>query len=735
MAMCLHSCYDDTALWEEVNDHSARLAKLETLCNQMNTDISTLKSLVSTIQKGGYITDVIPLTENGVEVGYKITLSDGKIISIRHGNKGDKGDTGDQGRTPEIAVKMDTDGKYYWVVDGTWLLDGAGNKVQVAPEEAEDGITPIVKIENGMWCVSYNNGTTWDELGPAVAENTCIFKDAKYENGVLTLYFDDENMLPLPVGSAFKIVLGEYDINGREMTIPYTIQGAAGEVMVFAMASVEHYNEPIIWVREVIEESAYSGKIIVRSYWEEKEYNGKLAIFAVNEAGTTVSKIIRVESAVVKELDDDKYVFGSEATQFDIKLSTNRDWEAKIDADWVSYVKTKAIQEKSFLFDVQENTSGYRKTNIHLTSGDMTITIPVYQKAGDGSIFYVTKKAHVYEYRDLNVYLDGNYDNILVNKFGEKLHEVLGYDTWDELARAIGPWEKVEDLAGDVIIRAYNPFSGEPYEPTDYYSYYYYGNVPSFKFGAEGEIDRYDSYVEFSWHFDYNEEGDDLLYPYFSCDLDTKKDVNGKSFTFGILLSSDDAEARIEVTIDVENFVDPEAGQYTNPQPAGSYEFDIKDEIELDIPYVLGQSSSSYNNESIFEKIKQTIGMTSYELWKTFDSWNNNLLLPDETPGNYYYINLRFDSEGNKTTSTNYALRVYSNSGISAKSTHKVLEYSIPTQSVEGVRNWKQPVLDAVENGTVFKYKYIFDCNDDKLGTYKFIFNVETKIKKKESSL
>lgn len=712
MAMCLHSCYDDSALWKSVNDHSARLTKLETLCNQMNSDISTLKSLVSTIQNGGYITDVIPLTENGVEVGYKITLSDGKIISIRHGNKGDKGDTGDQGHTPEIAVKKDTDGKYYWVVDGTWLLDGAGNKVQVAPEEAEDGITPIVKIENGMWCVSYNNGTTWDELGPAVAENTCIFKDAKYENGILTLYFDDENMLPLPVGSAFKIVLGEYADKGRDIEIPYTIQGTTGEVMLFAITSVDQEQEDdcYIWVHDIVEESANSGKIILRSYWEEKEYNGKLAIFAVNEAGTTVSKIIRVNTAVVKELDEDKYIFGPEATQFEIKLSTNRNWDVKTDADWVTHVETKAVMEKSYVFNVQQNTGDYRNTEIHLISGDKTITVPVYQKTG-ADIFKVDITTN--DMASSRYYVE--LSKKLINSEGKTIFEELGYSTWKEFVQAFGNLEETLNGTGNIIIQGYDLSTGELIG-ADIWSD---GNTT---------IRCHNKYMYFELRWDSLGGLKNQSYLYWN----HSNFKVGEMYSFGVMFSSSTATAYIEFNIKMEQYVDPEAGKYTNPQVPGSYEFDIKDEIEIHIPYVSGQSTTSYYNESIFEKIKQTIGMTSYELWKTFDTYNFDLQHPDKNPNT---SNMRFDSDGNIVTANQaITVNVY---GLSGQSTDKAVAYALPTQYDDNdVRNWKQPVLDAVEKGTVFKYKYILNCNvKDKPGTYSFVFNVETKIKKKESSL
>ena len=37
----------------------------------------------------------------------------------------------------------DTDGIYYWTIDGEWLLDSKGNKIQA---NGYNGITPRLKI-------------------------------------------------------------------------------------------------------------------------------------------------------------------------------------------------------------------------------------------------------------------------------------------------------------------------------------------------------------------------------------------------------------------------------------------------------------------------------------------------------------------------------------------------------------------------------------------------------------
>ena len=65
----MSSCYDDTSLWESIRDHEARIAKLETLCNQMNTNISSLQAILESVQQNDYVTNVTPAYENGKEVG------------------------------------------------------------------------------------------------------------------------------------------------------------------------------------------------------------------------------------------------------------------------------------------------------------------------------------------------------------------------------------------------------------------------------------------------------------------------------------------------------------------------------------------------------------------------------------------------------------------------------------------------------------------------------------------
>ena len=51
------SRYDDSAIREQLEDHEQRLSELETLCDKMNADLSTLKTIIEAIKEATYWSD------------------------------------------------------------------------------------------------------------------------------------------------------------------------------------------------------------------------------------------------------------------------------------------------------------------------------------------------------------------------------------------------------------------------------------------------------------------------------------------------------------------------------------------------------------------------------------------------------------------------------------------------------------------------------------------------------
>ena len=212
ITLCLFAaCHDD--IWDAIDGLDSRVTKLEELCKEMNTNITSLQTIVDVLQSNDFITSIVEIKKDGKVVGYTITFGKHDPITIYHGQNGKDGQNGQDGQngadgkdgiTPVIGVAQDTDGVYYWTLNGEWLLDDNGNKLPVSGKDGQngtngsngqdgadgkdgqdgedgkdgadgqdgkDGITPQLKIEDGYWYISYDNGTTWTQLGKATGED------------------------------------------------------------------------------------------------------------------------------------------------------------------------------------------------------------------------------------------------------------------------------------------------------------------------------------------------------------------------------------------------------------------------------------------------------------------------------------------------------------------------------------------------------------------------------------
>lgn len=191
LLLLLTSCHK--AIWDKLNDHEARIARLETFCNQLNTSIASLQSLVNVINARDYVKDVVPVNEAGKVIGYTITFGASSPVTIYNGKNGE------DAHTPLVGIKKDEDGFWYWTLDGQWLKDGDGGKVR-----ADGGPTPQMKIEEDFWWVSYDNGTSWTQLGKAVGnpgENgDSMFREVRQDERFLYLVLADGEEIKIAKG-------------------------------------------------------------------------------------------------------------------------------------------------------------------------------------------------------------------------------------------------------------------------------------------------------------------------------------------------------------------------------------------------------------------------------------------------------------------------------------------------------------------------------------------------------
>ena len=206
--------FDDSKLWEAINKNAQDIADLKERCRQMNEDIVKLRTIVSAIEDGDYITSISPLADGS---GYAITMKKYGTIVIKNGDKGldgSNGHDGENGKTPVISVAKDTDGVYYWTVNGEWLTDENGEKIRAVGADGKDGSngnngndgtngengkTPRLTIIDGYWYLSYD-GEHWEKLGKATGDNglngedgDAFFKGVSTGDGFVIFILNDGN--------------------------------------------------------------------------------------------------------------------------------------------------------------------------------------------------------------------------------------------------------------------------------------------------------------------------------------------------------------------------------------------------------------------------------------------------------------------------------------------------------------------------------------------------------------
>lgn len=216
ITMLALSCnkFDDSAIWDKLNDHEDRIAYLEEVCKTMNANIVNLQTLVTALEANDYIINASALVTGD---GYTFTFKSGKSVVIYDGEDGLDGINGTDGKdgvngkdgvTPVISVMQDVDGIYYWTVNNQWLLIN-GEKVRASAIDGKDGengmngtdgITPKFKIQDDYWYISYDNGDSWDKLGKASGSNglngddgDSFFKGVSMSDGFVQFTLNDEN--------------------------------------------------------------------------------------------------------------------------------------------------------------------------------------------------------------------------------------------------------------------------------------------------------------------------------------------------------------------------------------------------------------------------------------------------------------------------------------------------------------------------------------------------------------
>ncbi len=399
IAGCSES-FDDSKIWDKLDDHESRIAKLEELCKRMNTNISSLQTIVTALQNNDYVTGVIPVTKNGEVIGYTITFTKSQPITIYHG------EDGKDGSTPIIGVKQDTDNIYYWTLNGEWLLDANGNKIKAQGTDGKDGITPQLKIENDYWYISYDNGASWTLLGKATGEdgkdgengmNGTNGENGKDGDSFFQSVTQDENNVYFTLADGTEIVLPKFSglnitfsaigdiacLPGEYVAVDYTIYGADSDVYI---ATITQNG----WQAVVTKESASTGYITVTA---PNPLTDSPIIVLVSDSNKTIMRTLSfVEGFAVVE--NASFTLTYEAAMLNVNVHSNLDYTIEIpDAanSWItleSITTRAAVRYDVITLNIAENSEiTARSATLQLIfNGGSVGTIDIYQQGIKGEI-------------------------------------------------------------------------------------------------------------------------------------------------------------------------------------------------------------------------------------------------------------------------------------------------------------------------------------------------------------
>ena len=395
-----NSDYDDSALTGRVDDLENRVAKLEELCEQMNTNISSLQTLINALQNKDYITSVVPITKDEETIGYTISFTQSAPITIYNGQDGKDGQDGKPGEDGKDGCdgqdgedgKPGQDGNDGQ--DGKPGEDGENGQDGKPGEDGKDGITPQLKIEDGYWYISYNDGASWTQLGKATGDKGeqgepgqagGIFKDVEETDDSVIFTLNDDSTITIPKATPSEkldITFGNTEsinvLPGKTYEIEYTIIGADETTRIEVVAQD-------LYKASVSPTDYRSGKIIVTTPSADLEAS-RILVF-VSKGANTIMRIINfVESVIIVSTNTVEIAAEGETVQ--VKVETNVTYTVEIpeaDRVWLSVAKTRAATHTETLtFTAQANpNTTYRYSTVSLKddSGLVAQSILFAQKA------------------------------------------------------------------------------------------------------------------------------------------------------------------------------------------------------------------------------------------------------------------------------------------------------------------------------------------------------------------
>lgn len=347
--------YDDTEIKGRVDNLESQVTELRLLVEKINSNLTSLVTAVDALNNQDQIVSVEKLPAGN---GYTITFKKSGTITIYNGEKGLDGKNGTDGldgkdgKSPVISISQDSDGKYYWTLDGEWLLVN-GQKV---PATAEVTV-PKIKVEDGKFLFS-TNGTDWVVIGDAGTSGIGLIKNVRedVENNSVIIELSDREIV-IPKGQNFALVIKADEIGikaGETVNVEYSLI-SADNAIVRALPE----NGYTVKVNSI---SATKGQLSITA--PSPVVDASILIVAVNGNGVMSGKILSIAEGKL-DVKADATPVPAEGGSVTVEITTNLDYEIVVPEaakTWITLVETKALRTDNVTFSVAQNTEATQRT-------------------------------------------------------------------------------------------------------------------------------------------------------------------------------------------------------------------------------------------------------------------------------------------------------------------------------------------------------------------------------------
>ena len=285
-AALLGACSSTKEVDEPTEPPTSEAAKrLETLCEQLNSDLTTLYTLIAADELPDCVVNVAPIAPAGETIGYGLAFKQNGAVTLYFDS-----DATAQKFVPQFGV-YEADGARYWAMNGQPLPTATGAPVPVVNEE---GIAPRLKAEKGYWHISVDDGKNWWPAGLApdgstelatmplisqVTEETEAWSIV-LADGETTLSVPKEGTLHIAVDAEEPLKFQPHEVR----TVHYTVTGGSSKTVV--TAELEHPDES--YTLRVIPTDAARGSIAITA---QGLYDKNILIIATDGARTATTSM------------------------------------------------------------------------------------------------------------------------------------------------------------------------------------------------------------------------------------------------------------------------------------------------------------------------------------------------------------------------------------------------------------------------------------------------------------